>query len=97
MLDEKGKGAALLSLELKKRRTRAEIRRDKAAAEEEKSLANSARQLQLELEVLQSQKNQDELMIQSLNEELRHYKEPEPQMLLFPVPTTNDFSQQQNK
>jgi len=87
----------LLSLELKKRRTRAEIKRGKMIAEEEKQLASEAKQLHLELAAMQSQKEQDELMIQSLSEELRYYKAPEPRMLLTPVPTINDFNQQQNK
>jgi len=87
----------LLSLELKKRRTREEIKRDKLAAEEEKSLANEARQMQIEIAALQAQKEQDDQIMQSLQEELRFMKGPEPQMLLPPVPMTTDQNLTQNK
>jgi len=87
----------LLSLELKKRRTREEIKRDKLIAEEEKNLANEARQLQIEIAALQAQKEQDDQIMQSLQEELRYMKGPEPQLLLSPAPMATDQNPIQNK
>jgi len=79
--EEKGKGASLLSLSLKKRRTKIEIQKDKEMLEEEKNIVKDARQLMIENINLQQQKQNDDLMIAGLQAEIQKLREnPENQL-----------------
>jgi len=82
----------MLSLGLKRRRTKIEIDRDRERFEEEKQILGDARQMELEITNLRSQKEQDNLIMQNMNEEIRKlrgeheyvYQPPQPEIVQKP-------------